>query len=175
MNLFIIFIVLLLSGGVLWSLLSFHSVRQQQNMLTQVWQWVNETLISRNEILSNLQDIAKASGVVAGSEVDPLRDLIAQDTSLDSEAVTDRTAIQNAIRQQAHHLVVRLEQVPTIAGHPDYQAAKQALIATEQVLVKAVQQYNRSVQLYNALLLKQPNAWLAEKWHYVPAPYSKMG
>ena len=171
----LLLLVFALAVFALWVIVRFHAVVQQQQQLTEAWKDVDEAIISRNRMLSDVQEFGKAHGMEAHAPgMDQLRDLIAKDIAFHPELVRPRAALQQAISQQAAQLMAQMAQHPQIHPTKEFQAAQGDFVRLEQAYLAAAGRYNTAARVYNQLLKTPPNSWVAERLGFVPAPLAEL-
>ena len=154
----------------LWAIVCFHYVLQQQRRLNSLWQYINALLVQRNEWMGELQALwggAPAQEIA----VHALQESLAEDTARNWQDVPARAAARKQIEALAFQLLTAARQDAAVAQNPLLGQIEQALRDNAVALEKGGKDYNRAVQIYNSLLQQNPNRFIAGKLGFEAAPY----
>lgn len=167
MFIFIAILLFALAALVIWGMLNFHNVLENQRFINDGWVRIDSLLILRNELLAHFQELW--TRVMARPEqLTALQESLARDAAHDWEDVAGRAVLRNRIEEIAAAL---LEEV---LSHPeadkDAQLKELRAILTENTLAlrQEVQQFNKNVDIYNRLLRKPPNSFTGQHFGAIP-------
>lgn len=168
-------LILMLVACALWVILCFHYVLQQQRQLNAIWLRLHRLMLDHNAIVDELLHVwSSAPGIdqamARPAELAELQQYLTQDSEADWQNVQERAALHQRIDRAAQQLVAITQQIPHVAGTPAFSGVVSKLGDSRFRLGKAVEQYNRSARIYNALLLQNPNRYVANKIGMVPVP-----
>lgn len=164
-------IVIMVVAAVLWSIVCFHYVLQHQRRLNALWQQMENLFLQRDEQIGEMQNLWLSANVQPPANIKRLQDLLAQDVASDGYDVRKRAELRQAIEIESQNLLTAARSTPGVAQQPDLPFIEQFLRDNGVILTKAAKDYNRTVQVYNALLQRQPNRFIAQKLGLVAAPY----
>lgn len=164
-------LILLFFAVALWGMVGFHYVLQSQRKLNLLWERIGAVLLHRNELMGDLPRLWSSPDAPSASlHLEALQDLLAQDASAHWQDVQQRVALRTEIEQQAQMVLTEAQQHPAIANQQYLQQLQAALQENGQVLVREVSEYNKTVQIYNMLLQRNPNRFFARKLGLEKAP-----
>lgn len=168
---FFIVLILMLVAFVLWAIVCFHYVLQNQRRLNAQWQRVDVLLAHRNNLMGALQGLWAAPGApTPDADIQHMQDLLARDTELHWQAVEERAELRKQIESRLPQVLAQAQQLSRQTEDGGIQSIEQALRENTDLLRQEVERYNRTVQVYNTLLQDNPNRAIARKLDMRQAP-----
>lgn len=164
-------LVVMFFAVILWGIMCCHYVLQRQRHLNAQWEYFSNLLHQRNALMGEAQNLWVAPGMPApDTTVQHLQDLLAEDTAMDWQNVQGRAALRPRIESMAQQMLAAAHQHERIAKNPVLSEIEQMLNNNAALMEKSIKNYNRSVQIYNAMLHQFPHDMLARKIGLEPAP-----
>lgn len=164
-------LVVMFFAVMLWGIMCCHYVLQRQRHLNAQWEYFSNLLYQRNALMGELQNLWVAPGMPApDTTVQHLQDLLAEDITMDWENVQGRAALRPRIESLAQQVLAAAYQHEILGRNPVLGEISQMLNDNGALVDKSALNYNRSVQIYNAMLEQFPHDVLARRVGMVKAP-----
>jgi LemA protein len=167
-----------LAAAVLWAVVTYNKLVRLRNRVDAVWADIEVQLKRRHDLVPNLVETVEAYAV---HERGTLEDVTqARRQAVEADSTDEAARAENVLTGALGRLLATAEDYPELEAEDRFQDLHADLSRLEDVIARARQAYNLSVQAYNNAVQTVPTnlvAWIASfpAREFLSAPASERG